>query len=225
MSYVLAALSVICAVLCIAFRLKNNPFMGMAFKFLAAFSFLATAITAYFARRGDVDYFLFLLLGLICGMFGDIFLGIKEIAPDYKKQLVLCGIVFFLFGHLFYLVAFLGVGGFSYIPVGVAAGFAILAAVAIFVLKIQAPSPIKIMLVVYYFFITYMSASAGYFAFSTGNAGAVLAFIGAVLFVISDSVLAQIYFTDTRFKKQFGIAETSTYFTAQSLIALSLLFI
>jgi YhhN-like protein. len=225
MTYAFAALTLLTAALCIFFRLKDKAFWGMVMKLVAAFSFTATAVSAHFFSGGNELYFLFLMLGLLSGLFGDVFLGVKEIAPDYRKKLIMLGLVFFLSGHLFYLIAFIGVTGFNYVPLLVAAGFAVLAAIGVFAMKLTTSPALKSVLVLYYFFITYMSASAGYMVYITRSTGAILAFCGSMLFVVSDTVISQIYFTETARKRQLGVVETSTYFTAQTFIALSLLFL
>ncbi|MEG1613408.1 MAG: lysoplasmalogenase [Clostridia bacterium] len=210
---------------CIISRLKRQAFIGMIFKFVAAFSFMAIVACSFFSSRANYNYFLFVFLGLLFGLGGDIFLGIKEIAPDYKKKLIPIGILFFLIGHIFYIIAFLQMVGFNYVPLLISAGFAVFGGIMIYLLKMQASLPLKIILILYYLLITYMASTAGYFYVVTSSTGALLALIGSILFVISDSSLSQIYFTNTKFKAHFGVIETATYFSAQILIALSVMYI
>jgi hypothetical protein len=84
--YVLAALTAVFAVCCISLRRKGKSFEGMLFKFLASFAFVSVAIVGYSFSPKETYYFCLVSFALMFGFFGDVLLGIKEIAPKFKSK-------------------------------------------------------------------------------------------------------------------------------------------
>jgi uncharacterized membrane protein YhhN len=127
------------------------------------------------------------------------------------------GLVSFLFAHLCYIAAF---------ATG-AAGLSSFASLILFVLyaslmmRVLLPhlQTLKIPVLVYMLLIMLMGWQALVRYLSSGSTGSGLALAGALLFIASDSILAV-----NRFKGRFRSAQLfilSTYFIAQTLIALS----
>ena len=152
-----------------------------------------------------------ILAGLIFSLAGDVFLMLPS-------DRFIAGLVSFLIGHIFYIMAFTSGTGFSFSLLSLLP-FAIYGAV---MFSILAPHTGKMKLPVsaYIAVILVMAWQACARWGQTGGAGALLAFLGAGLFVISDSVLAL-----DRFRGKFKAARLLTlvtYFSAQWLISLSL---
>jgi uncharacterized membrane protein YhhN len=151
-----------------------------------------------------------ILAGLVCSLAGDIFLMLPT---DWFRS----GLVSFLFAHLFYIAAFTAEGArrpavLSAIP------FLIYGAVMLRVL-LPGLGSMKTPVIIYMLVIMLMAWQALNRWVATGQEGSALAFTGALLFVVSDSLLAL-----NRFKRPFPSAQLyimTTYFTAQLLIALS----
>ena len=158
----------------------------------------------------SVFYKNLILLGLFFSLIGDVFLMLPS-------DRFISGLISFLIAHLFYISAFAGVSGWHLHWVYFLAVFLYTA----FFLKAILPGAgsKKIPVIVYAAVLSvFLWQSAGRFDFSLSQSAA-LAFFGAVLFVLSDSILAY-----TRFVKKFRFSQELkmiAYWSAQILIAAS----
>jgi uncharacterized membrane protein YhhN len=150
-----------------------------------------------------------ILAGLVCSLAGDVFLMLPS-------DRFIPGLVSFLVAHLFYIAAFTAGTGFGFswrlLPCAV---------YGILIFSILAPylGKMKLPVVVYMAVILVMAWQAWERWRQTGQSAALLAFLGAVLFLVSDSALAV-----NRFRGGYKSAQAlilSTYFAAQWLIACS----
>lgn len=151
-----------------------------------------------------------ILAGLVCSLAGDIFLMLP-------RERFLAGLFSFLLAHLFYIAAFMFEGAHAF---GLLYGIPFLVYGAV-MLRVLLPGlgSKKAPVIIYMLVIIMMAWSALNRWIQTGEEGSASAFTGALLFVISDSILAL-----NRFKRRFPSAQLyimSTYFMAQWLIALS----
>ena len=158
------------------------------------------------------SYKIFIFSGLLFSLIGDTFLIYPE---KYFKK----GLIVFLVGHICYIIAFITSSGvhftlWIFLPIAI---------VGTVYLKIIIPfsGKMKIPIIVYIIIIAIM----GWVAMERLNyiptLGTLLAAIGAVLFMISDAVLAL-----NKFRKPFISAELiilATYFAAQWLLAISVI--
>lgn len=217
----LAVLTVAFAVGCIALRRKGKAFEGMMCKFMASFGFISVAVVGYCFNPVDTYYFCLVCFALMFGFFGDVLLGIKEVAPTFRGKLVPLGTLYFLVGHVFYLCAFISQSGFNSgaMIFGICGG--LFALVMIKALKMKVDGKLWIVMSVYYAALTYKAASAAVLAFSAKETAFIVAFIGAVLFLVSDTCLAFLYFTPVKRKNIWVTVELSTYYPAQILLAMS----
>jgi uncharacterized membrane protein YhhN len=152
-----------------------------------------------------------ILAGLLCSLLGDI-------ALMFPEKWFKAGLVSFLAAHVFYILAFKPGPGRP-LSAGMLVPFIIF---GLLMFRILAPSlgPLKFPVLVYMAAITVMAGLAAGRFVDGGGTRPLLAFAGAVLFLISDSVLAY-----DRFAKKIGPAQAiilGTYFPAQLLIALSI---
>lgn len=155
--------------------------------------------------------------GLLFGFLGDVFL----IAP-HNKKLFACGLCSFAVGHAFYITYF--GGRLNAVPsVPLLALLLVLGAVgaALFLrfLWSSLEPPMRAACGVYMADILFMAISAALFFLAAPSPFRVLAPIGGVLFLVSDSVLAI-----ATFKRAFHyryLIVMGTYIFAQTLIALS----
>ena len=152
-----------------------------------------------------------ILAGLLCSLLGDI-------ALMFPEKWFTAGLVSFLVAHVFYILAFKPGPGRP-LSVGVLVPFIIF---GLLMFRFLAPSlgRLKFPVLVYMTAITAMAGLAAGRFVDGGGTRPLLAFAGAVFFLISDSVLAY-----DRFAKKLGPAQViilGTYFPAQLLIALSI---
>ena len=219
--YILAVVTAIFAALTVILRRKGKSFYGMVCKFMASFGFMSVAFVGYCLNPHDSIYFCLVVFGLLFGLGGDVLLGIKEIAPKFRPQLIPLGTVYFLVCHLFFLAACLKISGFQLIPLIIALAIGVCAFVTIKVLKFKIDMKLGVLLVVYYTVLCYKMATFGFLAYNTDKPAFIVAFIGAILFVISDSCLGFLYFTPTKSKNLLVTVELATYYPAQVLLAMS----
>lgn len=219
--YVLAGLTVAFAVACVLFRRKNRSFEGMVCKFMASFGFISVAIVGYTARPSNTLYFCLVCFALMFGFCGDVLLGIKEIAPKFRSKLIPIGTLYFLVGHVFYIVAFLHEYPFHPLTValGVAGGVAAFTVIKLAKMKVE--GKLLPLLCVYYALLIFKGAVTGFAAVEMKTPAAIAAFVGSLLFILSDTCLGIVYFTPVKRKNVFVTAELSTYYPAQILLAMS----
>lgn len=219
--YLLSLVTVVFAVLCVSFRRVGKAFEGMMCKFMASFGFISVAVVGYCMNPHNTYYFCLVCFSLMFGFFGDVLLGIKEVAPTFRGKLIPLGTFYFLVGHIFALLAFISVGGFNIIPllIGIAGMPAAAATMKAFKMKID--KKLAPVMCVYYGALFYKVASSAFLAFSGKGPAMWLAFIGACLFFISDTCLGFLYFTPVKRKNVLVTIELSTYYPAQILLAMS----
>jgi uncharacterized membrane protein YhhN len=175
---------------------------------------LTTILILLIAAQADTPelarYKYAIVAGLVCSLAGDILLMLPS-------DRFVAGLVSFLIGHLFYITAFTSGTGFGF-SFWLPAPFVVFGAV---MFRILSPhlGKMKLPVVAYMSVILVMAWQAWERLIQTGQIAALLASVGAVLFVVSDSTLALGKFRG-RFRSARAVA-LSTYYAAQWLIALS----
>jgi len=168
-------------------------------------------LLALLTSPSDTQFYKFAIIaGLVFSLAGDIFLMLPT-------DRFVSGLVSFLIAHLAYIIAFASATGF-YFSIWALLPF-LLFGVFIFTVLVSGLGDKKIPVAVYIVVIVVMTWQALGLWLYTDQTRALLAFLGALLFLISDSVLAI-----NRFKQPFKSARLvnlSTYYAAQWLIALS----
>lgn len=171
------------------------------------------ALAAASATTGSpvpAAYKMLVLAGLVFSLFGDA-------ALMFPDKLFVAGLVAFLAAQVLYIFAFKPAVGY---PVSVMTFLPfIFYGLLMFFILAPGLGPMKLPVLVYIGAITTMAGFAANRYVHLGGTRPLLAFIGAVLFLVSDSVLAY-----DRFGKKLGLARIlvlGTYFPAQLLIALS----
>jgi uncharacterized membrane protein YhhN len=171
---------------------------------------LIIAVAAVAAAPVPAVYKTLVLAGLVFSLLGDV-------ALMFPDKWFTAGLVFFLAAQVFYILAFKPLPGRPVAP----ATFLpfVLFGLLMFFLLAPRLGPMKLPVFVYIAAITMMAGFAAARFIDRGGTKPLLAFVGAVLFLISDSVLAY-----DRFARKVPGARViilGTYFPAQLLIALS----
>jgi uncharacterized membrane protein YhhN len=151
-----------------------------------------------------------IVAGLVCSLAGDIFLMLP-------RERFIAGLFSFLLAHLCYIAAFMFEGAHAF-RLLYAIPFLVYGALMLRVL-LPGLGSMKTPVIIYMLVIILMAWSALNRWLQTSQEGSAPAFTGAMLFVVSDSILAL-----NRFKRRFPSAQLyimTTYFMAQWLIALS----
>lgn len=219
--YILALLTVVFAVGCVALRRKGKAFEGMMCKFMASFGFISVAIVGYCMNPRNTYYFCLVCFALFFGFFGDVLLGIKEVAPTFRGKLIPLGTLYFLIGHVFFISAFISISGFNLVALLVGIAGFLFALIMIKVLKMKADNKLWIIMSIYYGALAYKISASAVLLLADPCPAWWLAFIGSCLFFISDTCLAFLYFTPVKRKNMLVTLELSTYYPAQILLAMS----
>jgi uncharacterized membrane protein YhhN len=166
-------------------------------------------LIAIFGQATYPLYRYMIIAGLVFSMAGDIFLMLPS-------DRFVSGLVAFLIAHLFYIVAFMSeistLIWWPLIPL-VTYGIAIYIILAPYLGNLKPPVFIYIVVILIMAWLAWERWS------HSGQSGTLLAGLGALLFVISDTILAI-----NRFRGAFKSARAlnlTTYFAAQCLIASS----
>lgn len=157
------------------------------------------------------NYAFLIIFGLLFSLIGDIFLMLKS---DKFMQ----GLVSFLIAHIFYIVAFLdsakiGLNLYAIIPIA-------LIGIGYLAVLLPKTGKLKIPVLVYALVLQAMVITADMFYQTALTTNSLMVLIGAIWFMLSDSILAF-----ARFVKTFKFAQVavlSTYYIAQTCIVLSL---
>ena len=207
--YLLTISIFLSAIFCIRAKYTKSKNQLLIFKPLSLLLIICIAIVF---PTFDLKYQIFIVLGLLFSLLGDFFIIFPE--KHFKKSLIA-----FLFGHVCYITAFIVSSKFQltywiFLPIAVA-DFIYLKYILSYSGKMRIPVSIYIVVI----------ANMGWLALerfnSTPTLGTFLAAMGALLFMISDGVLAL-----NKFRKPFFSAELivlSTYFIAQWLLAISVI--
>ena len=194
----------------------------MICKFMASFGFISVAVFGNYLQGGEhIKYFSFITFALMFGFCGDVFLGIKEIAPTFKKKLIPIGLVYFLIGHIFYLFAFSSVSGFEPRTLIALPAVGVVGFVLIKLFRMNLGGALHTVCSVYYGMLAWKIAMCIYLVVKDACSANILALIGSCLFMVSDTCLAFVYFARVKKKNALVTAELSTYYTAQLLLAMS----
>jgi uncharacterized membrane protein YhhN len=205
---ILSILTFVSAILTILAAYQKRQLILYLFKPLAI---LFVILIALQPKHSTSDFYRYaIIVGLLFSLAGDIILMLPS-------DRFVPGLVSFLFAHVFYIVAFIYENGrdlsfWHFIP------FLLYGCLMLRVLWPHL-GRMRLPVVVYMLAILIMGWTAASRHLLTEREGSLLALIGAILFIASDSFLAL-----DRFKGHFRSAQLlilSTYFTAQWLIALS----
>lgn len=205
------------------FYLKG--FTSFIFVFLYAYGVYHTLMNATTnLNESMIVLIIGLGLGLVLGLIGDLFLEVQYFYQDKKIKQIKYGMIVFGFSHLFYLAAITEQVAFHYASLLIGLVMTLVTFLGAKTLKLDF-GKLKLFSYAYSFVIFTMVGQSIFQAIGlNGNTYSVIFMVGAILFGISDLLLAPIYFRkDT--PRFFVIANLGTYYIGQALIALSVYFL
>jgi len=215
------------------FEVRHRHLTAFFLKGFASFCFIVLAVGSMLYRialQGEtatvmdtVAVSLF-LPGLVLGLMGDLFLATRTLRPkEENEKIIFGGTVTFAMGHLFYLTALFIIAGFN-VWVFVAA---IVLSAAIYgasiVMKLNW-GKLKVPCMAYTFLLFLFASQSVFLWTIAGETWTGMLAIGGILFAVSDMILSQIYFMNQE-NGLFVSLNLATYYAAQILIALSLVFL
>lgn len=166
-----------------------------------------------------------ILIGLILGMVGDIFLNLRNQFSGAASQKVFAiGILAFLSGHFLYIAALITQNAATVLPALLTAGILSILAIPPLMKRITAPSRgLKLFGYVYLVIVIAMfSCSAVLLVLNGVQTLTVLLAVGGLLFVVSDFIM--IYYSFGKKIKPLRAINLLSYYAAQLLIALCILY-
>ncbi len=206
-TWIAVVLISVSAAFAISGKYQRSKFVHYAFKPLTMIMIISLAWERTVGHPSAYGYLI--LAGLCLSLFGDVFL---MLSPRYFRP----GLMAFLAAQALYISAFSrNLGALSFTPLWVILAYGAL----VFLVLYRGLGKYRWPVLVYILTISAMSWLALNRHFSRLDQNSLLAAIGALLFLASDSVNAV-----NRFRRPFGAAQAiilSTYFAAQLLFALS----
>ena len=231
-SIILLALGAIMSAIFIVSKVINYSLKTIVLKTIASLFFVALGIYLFVIKEGHFLFKLFLLLGLIFGMLGDVLLGFKYITTKTKKIWILLGMFAFAFGHISYLVGlFLEYYDstkmiFAFLPFITAI---CISTIYMFVSKRVGIDFGKMLPfgLFYLMCLTSMVSTSFYMAVLHGFTitTSIMFFVGALCFITSDFMLTGAYFKKGQRSKTYMATYSVFYYLAQFIIAFSLFFL
>ena len=235
--FVLAvALEFVFVPLFLKYSWPDKCWKSFGYKNICSALFFAAGLLAMAISNNHTPYAKMVVIGLLFGWIGDLFLHI------ISDKIIFFGIggLAFLIGHIFYIDAFSKAIKETYPSSGAVAWYEILSVVLLVgavilygVLKKIKFNPLMIAVLAYAVTISAMLAKAlryciGEAVYGTNDHMAMIFItvaLGAVLFVLSDGSLGMILFGGQKKNRPLKIFNIVTYFAAQILLASSIFFI
>ena len=214
--WIVGVLAVLLAALYIRVNQYGAPPVKLLLKTLASLAFVCLGLLG--AARAGGAYAWLTWIGLILGAAGDVLLQFMDCRPKDREPFFRAGLGAFLIGHVFYIVAFALLGRVT--------GWAVLLAAvlfaALFLLQFPARMDLKGQKVPVYAYAAVISVMTAFavLSFGAGARGALVG-LGGILFLVSDAILALIFFSPIR-EQALPTWNLSTYYAAQILLALSI---
>lgn len=242
------ALEIILLVLCVALaalfiivRVKWGGLKGLITKTVASFGFVTSAILGIvMSDATELSKWAvgLIAVGLLCGMVGDIILDLKVIYPNNDNYYLNTGMGSFFLGHIFYIIAFsllidANINDYNStvqmfgctIPLLITIGVAIVLTVGTILSSRMMGLKFGKFLwqTVGYTFI--LNCSMVYTLVLSIMGGSLwLAFVGMVLFLLSDVVLSFQYFGGKLEDKKLIAVNHALYYAAQ-IVLVAVLFL
>lgn len=230
------ALSIILLTLCITsvvlMIIKKVTKVGMSFfwtKLIASVLFVFSATVAIMLKSKIENYTLFILLGLMFGMLGDILLALKEIYKPHEAQYLNGGFLSFAIGHIMYIIGFGMYANksadllvLSFIALAIGAVIATIIIVNSSRMSLDF-GQFKIQTYAYTFVLCITTCFMVALAIMVSKLWIVASAL--ILFLLSDLFLSFIYFAPRKNTKANWGLNLGTYYLAQILIVAFLIFI
>ncbi len=235
MLYVIAlVLGIVATVAFLVKRVKEGGVKAAMLKAFASTLFIATGVAAAASVTGaeKFSFSLFVIMGLVMGLMGDIWLDLKWVYPETNDTYTFAGFGSFMIGHFFYIAGlFIHYADFTK-PLFIVIAAAIALVLGGGTVLLEKPMKMvfgkfKAITGVYGFVLGFMTFLSGALALMNNFKVMTLnfMFVGGVLFLLSDLILSGTYFGEGKRRPVDIITNHVSYYVAQFVIASAILFV
>ncbi len=218
---------IVTTIVFIAARVKKVSVPVLITKAAASVFFISTACAAVAANSSALNYGLLIIIGLVCGLLGDIWLDLKYMYIQDRDMYLYAGFYSFFAGHLFFLAAIVTHYNWTAVTLVLSIVPALIGAAA----TIAMEKPMKLIYgkfkptcFIYGFILMAVAASSIVAAVLTGETVWIVMSIGGILFLLSDFFLSGTYFGEGKNTPVYVLVNHALYYAAQFVIASSVLF-
>ncbi|MBE7074366.1 MAG: hypothetical protein E7376_00040 [Clostridiales bacterium] len=233
MIYALIACAVLLTIIFIVIRCLKGGFFALFTKTLASIAFVLVALISSYSKGLNL-VFVFIILGLIFGLIGDVVLDLKVIYKQDNDVYLNAGFASFAIGHIMYFIAIIlysnsiflaDVKTFYLICAGIGIAGLVTLFIGLFGEKLLKLSfgKFKLQVIGYTFILSFMSAFS--ILVSTYISIFFIFAIGITLIFVSDLVLSLQYFGGKQNSKLLITLNHAIYYLGQIAIATSIFFI
>lgn len=234
MTYFIGFFAALFVAVFIILELRKQWLHAIFLKAAASFMFIYVALVATIERTmtgvtfpedTDIKISMLFVGGLVAGLIGDLLLALRPLRPAVENRTIIgAGIAIFSIGHIFYLGGLWLFGGFRWEAIP----FTFVVTALVYgmsrLMKFQM-GRLAVPTFFYSFLIFWMVGQAIFTRIQAGNLTFLnFAVAGAMLFGISDLILAPIYYKGVT-RPSMIAANLITYYAAQILLAISLLYL
>lgn len=215
---------------------------SLSCKMVAATAFVGIGILGALINDTPSQYASLMLVGLLLGWFGDLFMHIPHPPNNPRMSVVYIGAAGFLVGHIFYVTAFVKASAslttnYNFFTIPEITAFFVLFVTFALMLKPVFKFEYKnlfmqIALYIYSMFLIVMLIKSVMFGITyymsgaeNGIIGMLILVIGGILFFVSDLTLGLRLLGSAKGNKKVKTLSLYTYFFAQLLLSTSILFI
>lgn len=231
-NFFIISLGIIFVPICLFFRIKKGGIIGMISKTFSSLFFVLSGISVSFSSSSNFDIKYIIIIGLLFGMLGDIFLGLKGVYKSNFKEWLFSGFISFMIGHVFYITAVILISDINLKFIVISIILAVTLGISAMIME----KPLNLNYGIYkktaFIYASFLSCNLSTSLISciyTGfkNKMLISFFIGSAFFLISDSILSKTYFgiKCNTVRPAWMISNNLTYYIAQYFIVLSILFI
>lgn len=225
--YICLSLGIISLVLFLVQRKPEVSLKVLLFKTVTSVLFILTAFSAFYSNENCPELLAILFFaGAVCGLLGDIWLDAKYLFSSEEHGLLYSGFISFLIGHLFFIAGMFITYGVSTLSIICGVIGALSAPLTcLFTEKVFKADfgKDKLISVVYTGVLTFTTGVSLAVAIENNfDLSSLVRFIGMVLFLGSDAVLAKVYFCEGQNTRVNVVINHALYYLAQFSLATSL---